>query len=128
MIFHFTNTQVHFVFCSLNFIILFPYLIKYYRLMFIIIVFSLGSDRPSGPSLGSDRPSFDRPSGSDRPFFFRAHFTSFHTHASLLTYFVCFFVLFHSCGSNAPVFGKTLVHEFPLSYRNTEWYLIFFAR
>ena len=26
------------------------------------------------------------------------------------------------------VFGKTLVHEFPMSYSHTEWYLPFFAR
>ena len=30
-------------------------------------------------------------------FFFRDRFTSFHTHGSLLTFFVWFFVLFHSC-------------------------------
>ena len=53
---------------------------------FIIIVLSLGSDRPSG-------------------FFFST--------ASLLTFFVCFFNLFHSCCSHARVFGQTLVHDFP---------------
>ena len=47
-------------------------------------------------------------------------FTFFHTHASLLTFFVCFFILFHSCCSNAQVFGKTLVHEFPISYSHSE--------
>ena len=31
-------------------------------------------------------------------------------HASLLTVFVRFFVLFHSCCPNSQVFGKTLVH------------------
>ena len=51
-------------------------------------------------------------------------FTSFHTHSSLLTFF-CLFVLFHSCCSNAQVFGKTLVHKFLISYRHTEWYLLF---
>ena len=51
-----------------------------------------------------------------RDIFFRARFALFHTHASLLTSFVCFFILFHSCCSNAQVFGKTLVHEFPVSY------------
>ena len=42
----------------------------------IIIVFWLGCDRPSG-------------------LFFRVRFASFYTHASLLTFFVYFFVLFH---------------------------------
>ena len=36
-----------FCFCYLNFIILFPYLIKYHHIMVIIIVFWLGSDWPS---------------------------------------------------------------------------------
>ena len=55
-------------------------------------------------------------------FLFRARFTSFHTHLSLLTFFLSFFVLFHSCCSHARVFGKTLVHEFLISYNHTEWY------
>ena len=50
----------------------------------------------------------------------------FHTHASLLTVFVCLSVLFHSCCSRARVFGKTLVHKFPISYSHTEWYFHFF--
>ena len=54
--------------------------------------------------------------------FFR--FTFFHTHSCRLTFF-CFFVLFHSCSSHAGVFGKTLVHEFHISYCHTEWYLLF---
>ena len=53
---------------------------------------------------------YDRPSGC---LLFHACFASFHTHASLPTFFVCFFVLFRSCCSHARVFGKTLVHEFP---------------
>ena len=48
--------------------------------MFIIIVFWLGSNRPSG-------------------LFFRARFSFFNTHASLLTFLVRFFILFHSCCS-----------------------------
>ena len=67
--------------------------------MFINIVFWLGSDRPTG--------------------LFRVHFTSFHTYASLLTFF-CFFVLFLSCRLHAQVFGKTLVHKFLISYSLTE--------
>ena len=84
----------------------FPFLIKYYHIMFIIIVFWLGCDRPSD-------------------FFFRARFASFHAHAFLLAFFVYFFVLFRSCCSHAWVFWKTLVHEFPISYSHTEWYLPF---
>ena len=42
MIFYFL---LSFVFCHLNFIVSFPYLIKYYHIMFIIIVYCLGSDR-----------------------------------------------------------------------------------
>ena len=34
-----------------------------------------------------------------RDVFFSARFASFHTHASLLTVFVCFLVLIHSCCS-----------------------------
>ena len=60
-----------------------------------------------------------------RDFFFRALFASFHSHASLLTFFVCFFILFHSCCFHARVFGKTLLHEFPIYYSHTEWYLLF---
>ena len=71
--------------------------------MFIIIIFWLGCDRPS-----SRRPIFYS--------FIRARFTSFHTHASLLASFPCFFILFHSCCSHAWVFEKTLVHEFDGSY------------
>ena len=35
-------------FCEFNFIVLFPFHMKYYQIMFIIIVFRLGWDRPSG--------------------------------------------------------------------------------
>ena len=59
-------------------------------------------------------------------FFFRALFASFHTRASLLTFLVCFIILFHSCCSHARVFGKTLLHEFHISYSHIEWYLFFF--
>ena len=63
----------------------------------------------------------NRPSG----LLFCARFTSFHTHTSLLTFFVCFCILFHSCCSHAHVFMKTLVHEFPISYSHIECYLFF---
>ena len=46
--------------------------------------------------------------------FFCACFTSFHTHASLPTFFVCFVILFNSCCSHAQVFGKMLVNEFSI--------------
>ena len=42
MICHFSNISVHSIFCSMNFIILFPFLIIYYNIIFIIIVFWLG--------------------------------------------------------------------------------------
>ena len=74
--------------------------------MFIIIVFWLGCDRPSGL------------------LFFRARLASFHTHASL-TYFVCFCIIFLSCCSHARVFGKTLLHEFFINNSHPEWYLLF---
>ena len=60
-------------------------------------------------------------------FFFHSPFTSFHVHASLLT-FVCFSVLFDSCCSHARVFGRALVHEFLISYSHTEWCLPLLAR
>ena len=47
--------------------------------------------------------------------------------ASLLTFFVRFFILFHSCCTHEQVIGKTLFHEFPISYSHTEWYLLFLA-
>ena len=49
-------------------------------------------------------------------FFFRVRSTSFHIYSPLLTFFLCFVVLFLSCSSHARVFGKTLVDEFPISY------------
>ena len=45
MIFYFSIVQVHFIFCQLNFIELFPFLIKYYHILCIIIVFRLGNDK-----------------------------------------------------------------------------------
>ena len=41
MICHFSIVQVNFVFCQLNFILLFPFLIKYYHILFFIL-FRLG--------------------------------------------------------------------------------------
>ena len=98
MICYFSNIYVHFVFCQLNFIVLFPFLIKYYRILFIVIVFRLGCDRPSGLLLFVPAVLF-----------------------SILTPLFCVssFVLFRSGCSHAQVFGKTLVHEFRISYSHT---------
>ena len=68
MIFHFSIVQVHFVFCWLNFIVLFPlfYKILQYYICYYCILARLGH----------------------HDVFFCASFTSFHTLASLLTFFV----------------------------------------
>ena len=39
MIFHFSIVKVYFVFCSLNTIVLFPFLIKYSNIMSIIMLY-----------------------------------------------------------------------------------------
>ena len=41
-------------------------------------------------------------------FFFRARFTSFYTHAYLLTFFICCFIVFDSCCSHSRVWENTL--------------------
>ena len=93
-------------FCSLNFIVrlpisykILPYYVYYYCIL-IISLYVVGTF-----------------------FFFRIRFTSFHPHASLLTF--SFFVLFHFVCSHARMFGKTLVHELHISYSHTELYLFF---
>ena len=114
MICNFSIVQVHFVFLLIEFHCPFPYLIKYYNIMIIIIVaFWSGSERPSGLQL-----------------LIRALFTSFCTNGSLLNFF-CSCILFESCCSHGRVFVKTLVHEFPISnsdilngtffFRETTW-------
>ena len=61
-----------------------------------------------------------------RGFIFFVHAVLLSTlNTSLLAFFVCYFILFHSCCSHTLVCGKTLVHEFPISYSHTEWYLLF---
>ena len=55
-----------------------------------------------------------------RDFFFPVRFTSFHAHASLLTFFIYFFVSLHCC-SDARMFKKPLVHmrsTFPIAILN----------
>ena len=42
-------------------------------------------------------------------------------------FFICFFVLFNSCCSDARLFGKTIVHEVPISYSQTERYFLFLS-
>ena len=76
--FSFFDCLSTFCFLLIEFVIFFPFPIKYH-IMFIFIVFWLGCDGPSGL------------------LFFVPALTLFHTHASLLTFFVCFFILFHSC-------------------------------
>ena len=48
LIFHFSIVQVHFLFVNWILLYFFPFMIKYCQIMFSIIVFWLGSDRPSG--------------------------------------------------------------------------------
>ena len=62
-------------FLLIEFRCIFPFLIKFYQIMFIIIVFRLGCDGPSGLLLFVPAVLF------------------FHTHASLLSVFVCLIVL-----------------------------------
>ena len=49
-------------------------------------------------------------------FFVHARFTFFHTHFS---YSLRPFILFHSWCAHARVFGKPVMHEFPISYGHT---------
>ena len=78
--------------------------------MFMIIVFRLWCDRPLGLL-----------------FFVLALLLSMlmSLFVPFFSYHFCFFVLFHSYCSHARVFGKTLVHDFPISCSHTEWYLLF---
>ena len=104
--FSFFDCSSPFCFLLIGFQCTFLNFIKEYNIMCIIIVFLIRySDCPAA--------------------FFRTSFTSFHTHASLLTVFVCFDILFHSCYSFSRVFVKTLVHEFYISNGHREWYLLF---
>ena len=87
-----------------NWIVLFPFLIKYYYILFIIIVFGLGCDRPSALLLFVPAVLFSILT----PLFCVSSSVS-------LSYFVLAF----------PMRRKTLVHVFPMSYSHTEWYLPF---
>ena len=57
--------------------------------------------------------------------FFSARCASFHIHSTLLTFFICFLVLFNLCCSDAQLFGQTLEHECHISYSHTDWYMLF---
>ena len=72
--------------------------------MFIIIVFWLGIERPSGVGIS----------------FFRTRFTSFQDHCSLLNVFFCFFALFRSCCSMHECLGKhsCMRSSFPVAILN----------
>ena len=75
--FSFFDGSSLFCFLLIEFHFTFSISYKIHHIMFINIVFWLGSDRPAG-------------------LFFSARFTCFRSHASLLTCF-CYFALFHSC-------------------------------
>ena len=86
---------------------IFPFLIKYCHIMFIIIVFWLGNDRPSG-------------------LFFLSSPLYFFPYSHLSSYLLLLFLyLFIFCCFHVQVCGKTLVHELHISYSHTEWYLLF---
>ena len=76
--------------------------------MFIIIVFWLGSDRPSALL-----------------FFVPALLLSILTPLFLPSLSVSLINLFHPSCSHARIDGKTLVLEFPIFYSHTKWYLLF---
>ena len=109
MICHFSTLQVQ-LFLLIEFHFTFSIFCKIKQ--FIIIVFWIGNNRPSGFLFT----------------FVPALLLSILTPLLILTKFVCFFILFHSCCSHAKVFGKTLVHEFHISSSRTEWYLFFFRQ
>ena len=74
---------------------------KFYQIMFIIIVFRLGCDRPSGLLLFVPAVLFSILTPLLCP-----------SSSFSLSYFIC---CYHAC-----VFGKTLVHEFPVSCSHTK--------
>ena len=102
--FLFSIVQIHFF--KFNFTVLFLYLIKYYLIMFIIIVFWLDSNRPLGL------------------FFVPSLFFSILT-PQFFTLFLCLilFLLFPF----ASVWENTR-DQFHIFYDHTEWYLIVFAK
>ena len=111
---------MHFIFC-LNFIVFFSIsdivitYVCYYCISLRSSIPLRGSRRIIGVGSLVNSSTASGLSGGDgyslgTSFFFRDIFTSFHTHASRLTFF-CF--LFHSWCSHARVFGKTLLNWFP---------------
>ena len=91
----------------------------YTKALSTILIKYAGTSRRTVLSDGRD----DSTKWLDRTSFFRVRCTSFHIHYTILTFFPCFIVLFQSCCSHAQVFGKTLLHEFPIFYSHTEWNL-----
>ena len=67
------------------------------------------------------------PSSADVRFSCPVYFY-FVQYTPLSSYCLLMFVLFHFCCSLSRVYGKTLVHESHVSYRHSEWYLLFIAR
>ena len=52
---------------------------------------------------------------------FHACYTSCNINSSIFSLFLCVFALFQSCCSHSHVFGRTLVHGFPISCSNSEY-------
>ena len=98
--FSFYDCSSSFRFLLIEFHCTFPFLLKCYHIMYIIIVslLILRNDTIIGR----------------RDCFFSCPLYFFVIHASLLTYIVGFRILFHSCCFRARVSVKTLVHEFPI--------------
>ena len=103
-----------FIFRLFKTILLIEFLILYISLSYkmlpclFIIVFWLGSDRPSGLLFLSC------------PLYFFPYLSSYIPSSSV------FFKFFYNfCCSHARVFVKTFLHEFTMSYSHTKWYLRF---
>ena len=43
---------------------------------------------------------------------------------TLFAFFICFFVLFHSCCSHGQVLWTTFMHEFHIFSSHAEWYFL----
>ena len=106
MVYYYYIVQFHFIFCFLNFIVFFQYLVIFNNIIFIIIVFRLGSERLWHLFFMC-------------PLYF---FPYSHLSPYLLHLFLCLisFLLF-PCAS----VWEILVHVFQVSYSHTEWYCLF---
>ena len=118
-----------------NFIVIFPFFIKYYHIIFIIIIFlhKSGVGYSGNSSTALERSDPGRTVGPSYSlgwldfFFLLGPLHSFPILTPLLSS-SSVFILFYSCCSHVRVFGKTLVNEFLISYSHTEWYLLFTDR